>query len=63
MWEQLERREIRRRAPRAGTEGQEGVTGHRPRPDLPTGTDLLPSAFRTPPGPPRPTLRWGSWPL
>jgi hypothetical protein len=43
--------------------GLEGFTGHRRRPDLPTGTDLLPSAFRTPPGPPRPTLRWGSWPL
>jgi phospholipase C len=42
MWERLEGREIKRRAPRAGTQGQEGVVGHRPRPDLPAGTDLLP---------------------
>jgi phospholipase C len=42
MWERLERREINRRAPRAGTQAQEGVAGSRPRPDLPAGTDLLP---------------------
>jgi phospholipase C len=42
MWERLERREIKRRAPRAGTQAQEGVAGSRPRPDLSVGTDLLP---------------------
>jgi phospholipase C len=34
VWERIEAREIRRRAPRP--------TGERPRPDLPPGTDLLP---------------------
>src|ERR1700678_2492317 len=42
MWDRLERREIKRRAPQAGTERQDGVTGTRPRPELPVGTDLLP---------------------
>jgi phospholipase C len=34
MWERLERREIRHRAPKP--------SGERPRPDLPAGTDLVP---------------------
>ncbi len=68
MWERLERREIKQRAPQAGTDGVPSwnmppLTRRDAAAESPLDAldlDAAP-AFLTPPDLPKPTLRWGSW--